>query len=212
MPQTLQASQLSLYEVKERFHLQQVKDPAFFSEWQGQLPELERWAVHWLDQARDDFLSLIEHPLHEEIVKLVILAPLLSLAGMCRPPFLPAAEQQVEVTLAEDETLIRGRVDVLVVHQQLWVTVIESKQKGLNVLEALPQALFYMMASPQATQPLFGLITNGTEFLFIKVLPRPTPQYALSEPFSLLRYDNDLCKVLGILRRLAGLVTQAEVA
>ncbi|MEO1093797.1 MAG: hypothetical protein AAFX01_02705 [Cyanobacteria bacterium J06638_28] len=59
----------------------------------------------------------------------------------------------------------------------------------------------------------FGLITNGTDFLFIKVWSQQsTPQYALSEPFSLWRYENDLYKVLGILRRLAGLVTQADVA
>ncbi|NET38494.1 MAG: restriction endonuclease subunit R, partial [Cyanothece sp. SIO1E1] len=132
--------------------------------------------------------------------------------GLCRPPFLPAAEKQIEIALPEHDELIRGRIDVLIVHQQLWVTVIESKQKGFNVLEALPQALAYMMNSPNTDTPLFGLATNGAEFLFLKLLKQPSPRYALSEPLSLLNYENDLYRVLGILRRLATLVIQADAA
>ncbi|NET35633.1 MAG: restriction endonuclease subunit R, partial [Cyanothece sp. SIO1E1] len=122
MAQILQASQLTLHEVEEKLRLQQVRSPQFFHEWRSYGSDFEDWEKRWLDQAREDFLSLIKYPLHEEIVKLVILAPLLSLAGLCRPPFLPAAEKQIEIALPEHDELIRGRIDVLIVHQQLWVT------------------------------------------------------------------------------------------
>jgi hypothetical protein len=75
----------------------------------------------------------------------------------------PAAEKQVEVSFEVDEQVMRGRVDWLVLHQDLWVTTIETKPKQADVLTALPQALFYMLASNAQTnsQPRFGLLTNG---------------------------------------------------
>ena len=80
---------LELYEVEARFGLQQSIDPAFFSEWQGVTAELDERDRDWLDKAKSSFLSLIEYRLHEEIVKLSILAPLLAVSGLGSAPFLP---------------------------------------------------------------------------------------------------------------------------
>ncbi len=205
------ARNLSLSDVEERFGLMEVDDAAWFREYQGQLQEPTASERAWLDQVRADFLAISKHPLHEEIVKMVVLAPLLSLAGLCRPPFLPVAEKSVEVSLEDRDETVRGRVDVLVLHQQLWVTTIEAKRKGLNVSEALPQALFYMLSNAADELPRYGLVTNGSHFIFIKLVAGAEPRYALSEEFGLRREPNELYGVLGILRRLGSLAV-AQVA
>jgi len=203
------ARNLSLSDVEQRFALSEVTDSSWFDEYQGLLPEPAASERAWLDQVRADFLAISKHPLHEEIVKMVVLAPLLSLAGLCRPPFLPVAEKSVEVSLEDYEETIRGRVDLLVLHQQLWVVTIEAKRKGLNVSEALPQALFYMLSNAdeglfRAEPPRYGLVTNGSHFIFIKLVGGATPRYALSQEFGLRREPNELYAVWGILKRLGG--------
>jgi hypothetical protein len=214
MATVLFPKELSLSEVEERFGLRQVVDPEFFLEWQQPRLEVVASAAErlWLDQVRSDFLALSKHSLHEEIVKLVVVGPLLSLAGLCRPPFLPVAERQVEIQLNDREEIVRGRVDLLVLHRQLWVTTLEAKRKGIDVAKALPQALFYMLNSPQVEGPTFGLATNGSHFIFIKLLKQPSLCYALSEEFSLRRTENELYRVVGILRSLGQLIESAVAA
>lgn len=209
MVQIIQASDLSLHQVKERFNLQQVWDDQFFWEWQSELPEINDYERHWLDRVKDDFLSLADYPLHEEVVKLFVLAPLLSLAGLTRFPFIPVAEKQVEVTFEEDSQIIRGRIDLLILHHQLWAIVVESKAKKLDVIEALPQALFYIMTNLNPDRATFGLLMNGNNFMFVKVAQQEIPKYALSELFTLFRRENDLYRVLSILKRLKDLVQQS---
>jgi len=197
-----QAHELTLREIKQKFNLRQVDDPKFFPEWQSGNLGLGTWERTLLDRARTDFLYLAEDPVQEEIVKLVILSPLLSAAGFYRHPFRPVAERQVEIVVEEDGATIRGRLDILLLNEVLWVAVLEAKNKRFNVLEALPQTLFYMLASPSAQTTLFGLATNGSEFLLLKLLKTDPPQYALSRLFSLLNPENDLYPLTGILQYL----------
>jgi hypothetical protein len=207
------AHELTLREVKTRFGLTQVSQPDFFPEWQvsqAESPPLDEYDRRRLDQARTDFLYLAEEPVHEEIVKLVVLSPLLSVAGFYQHPFRPVAERQIELTLQDADEVLRGRLDLLVLNKTLWVTVLEAKSKRLNVLEAIPQALFYMMSSPGGQRVLFGLATNGSEFLLLKLQKGDAPQYALSQLFSLLNPENDLYRVAGILQHLADVVAQVD--
>jgi hypothetical protein len=205
MVQVIQANSLLLSDVEARFSLQEIWDSHFFLEWQQDLPEITDAEKQWLDQIKVDFLGLAKSSPHEEITKLFVLAPLLSLAGLARPPFLPVAEQSVEIFLENDDEVIRGKIDLMVLHRRLWAIVIESKRSSLNVLEALPQALLYMMARPLEQKPIFGLMLNGTEFLFVKV-QQDSSQYALSRLYSLINPGNDLYEVLGVLRQLRTLV------
>jgi hypothetical protein len=203
MAQVIQASELSVHDVKEKFNLQQVNDEQFFPEWQDNLPEVTEAEKQGLDRVKADFLSLEEYPFHEEIVRLVVLAPLLSLAGFFHHPFHPDAEVKVE---AEDEgQIVRGKIDVLILKRLFWLTVIESKNKEFSVSKALPQALFYMMGNPNRDRPTFGLATNGSDFRFIKLTQLDTPRYGLSDQFSLERRGNELYSVLSVLRRLGEL-------
>ena len=86
--------------------------------------------------------------------------------------------------------------------------MIESKNKDFSLLKAMPQALFYMMSSPAIDKPIFGFVTNGSHFAFIKLLKKNVPQYLLSDEFSLNRQGNELYTVLSILRCLGELVTE----
>jgi hypothetical protein len=208
---SIPAKQLFLADIEEKFGLHQTQDNSVFREWQS-FSEPSAMERQWLDQVRADFLALSKHPLHEEIVKLVVLAPLLSLAGLCRPPFLPNAEAQVELAVADTDEIVRGRVDILVLHQQLWVAVVESKRKGLDVSAALPQALFYMLNNPHAARPTYGLATNGSHFLFIKLIQQSGLHYALSDEFSLRRQQNELYNVLAVLKQLAAITQGIQAA
>ncbi|NEP60772.1 MAG: restriction endonuclease subunit R [Symploca sp. SIO2G7] len=208
MVQVLQASDLSLYEVEEKFNLQQVEQLQFFWEWQGELPELSTHEKQCLDWSREDFLSLAKYPLHEEIVKLSIVAPLLSLAGLLRYPFYPQAEAEIKIAVEDKDEVVRGRVDVRILLKRLSIVVIESKNKQFSIDVALPQALVYLMSGARQEKPLFGLITNGKHFQFIKLIKQECPRYALSDEFTIANRENGLYQVLRILKRLKEIVQQ----
>jgi hypothetical protein len=41
-----------------------------------------------------------------------------------------------------------------------------------------------MMVSPQRDRLVYGSVSNGEEFIFLKVLPTPTPQYSTSKLYA----------------------------
>lgn len=204
MSQILPAHTLNLATVETQFRLQNVEDLdidplVWFTEWQGEHPHLPESQQTILNSAKRQFRHLLKYPLNEEMVKLVVLSPLLGAAGFYEPPFHMEAERPVEIAIEDREQIIRGKIDILVLHQDLWVLVIESKRKQLSMIEALPQALTYMMANPKTEQTRFGLISNGSEFMFIKVAQDERWCYALSKVFSLFNPGNelwDVCRVL----------------
>jgi hypothetical protein len=59
-----------------------------------------------------------------------------------------------------------------------------------------------MLSNPQSNQPTFGLVLNGSECLFLKLVPGDMPEYATSNMFSMLNQGNDLYRVVQILREL----------
>jgi hypothetical protein len=80
--------------------------------------------------------------------------------------------------------------------------VVEAKEKGFSLENAIAQALTYMMTAPNPEQPVYGFATNGSEFIFLKTVQNPTPQYALSDLFTLRRQHNELYAVLQILKAI----------
>ena len=89
---------------------------------------------------------------------------------------------------------------------KLWVLIIESKRAGFSLEVGIPQVLAYMLASPQPNKPLFSLVTNGSNFIFLKLIQQNSPRYALSDEFTLRRAD-DLNTVLKILKRLSQIIS-----
>ncbi|MDB9468756.1 type I restriction endonuclease [Dolichospermum circinale] len=203
MVQFIQARNIGIAYLEERFSLKQTDNEAFFPEWLENLPEISDLEKQYLDKVKLHFLRLAKYPpLSEETVKLVVLSPLLSLAGFYDEPFLIRSESSIEIAVENEDEVIRGKIDVLVIQQQLWLLVIESKKPTFSLLEAIPQALTYMLANPHPTKPLFGLVMNGSDFIFIKFSQINQAQYALSDQFTLLKRENELYQVFRILKKL----------
>jgi Type I restriction enzyme R protein N terminus (HSDR_N) len=199
MPQTLQASRLSLYDVVQQFHLQEIKDALFFSEIADVQIELSDREKEDLDLIKEEYLYLAQRPMIEDLVKMVVLSPLLSCAGFYHPPFFVRAEEAIAISIEDKDQVIKGQIDLLVVQNTLWIVVIEAKHSAFNVMVALPQVLTYMSAANQGDRPVFGMIMNGSDFHFVKLV---RSQYALSKRFSLYDPDNALYDVLRILKHL----------
>jgi hypothetical protein len=127
----------------------------------------------------------------------------LTLAGLYDEPFYVTTETSVELEIEEEEEILRGRIDTLIIAPQLWVLIIESKST-IAFPVALPQIMTYMMANPNPQIPVYGLIGNGDEFMFIKMLTQGVPQYDFSNIFSLLLpRRNQLEDILQILKQIA---------
>jgi len=60
-----------------------------------------------------------------------------------------------------------------------------------------------MLANPHTEKPVFGLVTNGTDFIFLKLIQVNQPKYALSDQFCLLKRENALYQVLRIFKRIS---------
>ena len=205
MIQSISASEISLAQLSEEFGLERTDDEQFFQEWQDDLPELNSLEMQTLDEVQRDYLYLSKYPLLEPLVKMVVLSPLLKLAGFYRPPFYLAAEKEVRISSEDEGTIVQGRIDLLVFCPEFWVTAIEAKKAAYSLEVGIPQALAYMLGSPDPDKPAFGFITNGNTFQFLKLVQQDMPRYAESYLFSLKR-GKDLYIVLKILKRIGQLV------
>lgn len=204
----------SFYDLEANFQLRSNDDLSDFAEWQRNLPELTDQEKERLDQVRNHFRALTERSLiSENLVKMAVVSPLLELAGFYTRDVQVRDEAPVEISGQDGETLYRGRIDILVFQEKLWVVVIESKHSEFSLNKAMPQGLAYMLASPNAnaepSQDTFGLLTNGSDFRFLKVTHQPTPVYSVSSIFSLIDPGNDLYVVLQILKRLSQQMVKA---
>ncbi|MCC5624865.1 type I restriction enzyme HsdR N-terminal domain-containing protein [Nostoc sp. CHAB 5715] len=204
MVQLIQGKDITLAQLIDEFGLQ-LADDEFFSEWQQDLPELNDLEKQSLNEVKAEYLHLSKYSILEPVVKMVVLSPLLRLAGFYQPPFYIASEQEVRISSEDEGTIIRGRIDILVFHPPFWVLVIEAKRADYSLVVAIPQALAYMLADATSAKPVFGFVTNGSEFQFIKLTKQVTPRYALSYTLSLNRGD-DLYTVVKVLKRLAHLI------
>ncbi len=141
----------------------------------------------------------------EEAVKMIVLSPLLDLAGFYQPPFEIETETSTEISAVDEGVLVKGNIDVLVLNKRLWILVIESKSTKFDVITALPQALAYMLDTPNIEQPTFGLLVNGREFVFVKLVQQEKPKYARSYALSIER-DAEFQQVLSVLKKIGQLI------
>ncbi|MBD6615242.1 restriction endonuclease subunit R [Komarekiella sp. 'clone 1'] len=213
MIQVIQAQNVTLNYFKEKFALHKSENEQFFTEWFDYLPTISELEKQYLDRVKINYLSVLESaPLLEEAVKLVVLSPLLDLAGFYRYPFHIATEETIEISEEiiiyneekpeETKEVIKGKIDVLILQNQLWLLVIESKRSSFSLAKAIPQALTYMLANPKPDYPAYSLVMNGEDFQFMKLIKQEQPIYGLSDRFTLYRRENELYKVLDILKNL----------
>ena len=206
MIQTYPISQTitTLEALEQKFKLSPTDNELFFQEWQQDLPELTDQEKETLEQIKRRFLRHRKRgSLTEGVINQLLISPLLTLAGLYDEPFYVTTEASVELEIEEEEEILRGRIDTLIIAQQLWVLIIESKST-IAFPVALPQIMTYMMANPNPQIPVYGLIGNGDEFMFIKMLTQGVPQYDFSNIFSLLLpRRNQLEDILQILKQIA---------
>jgi len=198
----------SLAEAESRLNLSRTEDEAFFTEWQAQLPSPSDSEQTALDTLRRRLLyHRADGELLEGAVTLLVASPLLELAGFYDPPFRMKAEAAIEIAIDDGEETLRGRIDILILQNQLWVMVLECKKTTISTRSALPQALAYMMANPDLDKPRFGMLTNGDDVLFVKLRAQPTPEYGLSRAFSIYSVRSELRSAFQVLKHLGQGIT-----
>jgi hypothetical protein len=206
MTQLLQARHLNLRDLIDQFGVRVAKDEKFFGEWQTELPELSDLEMEFLDAVKAGYINLAEYPpVLEKSFQLAVVSPLLLLAGFYLSPFRIRTEESVEIMTEDEGITVRGSIDVLVIKNNFWVLVIESKQTFFSPEVGLAQLLAYMLATPNPEKPCFGMIAAGGSFLFVKMTQSDRPAYALSDQYVLRKQRNELYPVLQILKRLGQL-------
>ncbi|MEG4499931.1 type I restriction enzyme HsdR N-terminal domain-containing protein [Microcoleus sp. F10-C6] len=198
----------SLAEAESRLNLSRNEDEAFFTEWQTELPSPSDSEQTALDTLRRRLLyHRADGELLEGAVTLLVASPLLELAGFYDPPFRMKAEAAIEIAIDDGEETLRGRIDILILQNQLWVMVLECKKTTISTRSALPQALAYMMANPDLDKPRFGMLTNGDDLLFVKLKAQPTAEYGLSRAFSIYTVRSELRSAFQVLKHLGQGIT-----
>ena len=204
----IQAKDIDLRILIENFSIQLVEDDQFFREWQEDLPELTSLDKQLLDKVKAGYINLLNYPpLLEDIVRIAILDPILFIGDFYLAPFYVKSETPVDIASEDEGVIVKGRIDTLVLKDQLWVMVIESKRAAFSIEEGLAQILAYMLGNPHSEKPNFGMIATGSDFVFVKLVKGKTPQYALSKGFITRNPGNELYNVLSILKHLTQLVS-----
>lgn len=190
----------SLAEAEQVYGLVRSQNPNFFTEWQTGLGRLEEEMESRLDLLKSRYLYHRQYVyLLESAMNFLVVSPLLELAGFYDPPFRLRSEVSVQFELLdESDQRYQGQIDALVVKENFWIVLVESKGTSFNPTTALPQALAYLASSEQPG-PLYGLISNGEYSMFTKL---EGGIYDFSDDFSLNRRRNELKDVLKILNRL----------
>jgi len=190
----------TIAEAEKRFQLSRNEANDFFTAWQddrSEVTERDRadlailWQRYVYQRSRGHLL--------ENTIMLILISPLLALGGLYDDPFQIKAEESIKITVSDGEEILQGRIDALVITDRFWVIVVESKRSMLSLWSALPQALAYLMANPNPEYPVFGMLTNGDEMVFIQMKDQ---KYAFSRVFSPLVAQSDLEAMLISLRSL----------
>ncbi len=164
-------SNLALSDLRDKFELSRDRTDPLFEQWLHDAEALSDFEHQALDRLKRNYENIIETNPLEEVVKLVVVSPLLDLAGFYQPPFSIRAEVSTKLVVTEGSQTFTGSIDVLVVKQRLWVLVVESKQSRFDVTSGIPQALSYLLSQPSEAQLPdtdigFGMVTNGRKWSF----------------------------------------------
>ncbi|MBC6422573.1 MAG: restriction endonuclease subunit R [Hormoscilla sp. SP5CHS1] len=203
MVETVPAQNIDLRYSIATFGIQLVEDDQFFREWQDNLPALTEIDKLLLDKVKAGYLNLINYPpMLEDVVKMAVLYPMLFLADFYLVPFFFKLEQSIDIASEDEGTIVKGRIDTLVLKDRFWVMAIESKKAAFSIEAGLAQILTYMLGNPHPEQPSYGTIATGGSFVFLKLVKGEPPQYATSKVFITRNPGNELYDVLRILQRL----------
>jgi hypothetical protein len=176
MTQNLEASQLSLNDVRRLLKLERQTEGSFTDFFS--LEPLTDFEQQELLQIRNVFWRHLEaRKISAKMVKFLVLSPLMRLAGFFDIPIVLTMEDSIPIEVEDGDTLIKGRLDILAVNQpdaeigaaQFWILVVEAKNSAIAPLAGLPQLLTYAYKSLQQQSSVWGLTTNGESYRFVRV-------------------------------------------
>jgi len=197
---------LSFRDLEDKLGCRRIQNPNFFLEWQMPLPELTPTETTGINHLSQRYMTYLEEgEVSEGTLNIILISPLLDILGLCDPPYRIRGETwvavQTQIDTEDGRMTLEGRIDALTIQDNFWLVVIEGKRSGFNVLRAVPQAIAYMSATPY--YPILGLVTNGYDYLFLKLAGR---EFGLSDNFSLLSdATGNLLRVAQVLKHLVGL-------
>ncbi|NEO73535.1 restriction endonuclease subunit R [Moorena sp. SIO3H5] len=209
---TLNPSNLSLDDVHRLLNLEEDYDGSFTP--LLSLEPLTDVEKQELVQINNDFRPYLRSgKVSEGQVKLVVIAPLLRLAGFYHYPITICVEEGIaEIDSEEEETRITGRLDILAINNQqptpannyFWVLVIETKNSLVDVTAGLPQLLTYAYKSLEHQKSVWGLVTNGLRYQFVYLQQEASPTYQLMPLLNLMESESclQLLKVLKAICKL----------
>jgi hypothetical protein len=143
-------------------------------------------------------------------VKFLLLSPLMWLAGFYHPQIRISLEEGITPINIEDEnTIIRGRMDILAVTKTennpkitlLWVLLIESKRTLVDASEGLPQLLTYAYPSLEHQDSVWGLATNGKNYQFVYLQQGVPSIYQLLPELNIIRPEHSI-ELLQVLKAI----------
>jgi hypothetical protein len=208
---TLNAKNLTLRQIHQLLHIEQQFNGSF-TPWLP-LEPLTEIEQQELTQIQDDFRAYLIDGILEGQIKLLVIAPLLRLAGFYRSPIKISLELDIaEIVVEDEDTKITGRLDILAVNKEqptvkdiaFWLLVIEAKNSSINSLEGLPQLLTYAHTSLEHQQLVWGLTTNGTDYRFV-LLQRGTPPTYQFMPLLNLMDASSAVQLLQVLKAICKL-------
>ena len=174
MTQNLEASQLSLNDVRRLLKLEEREGDAFTDFFSLEpLSELEQQEIL---KIRTDFRRYLSAgKISAKLVKFLVLSPLMRLAGFFDIPIVLTMEDSIAIEVEDGDTLIKGRLDILAVNQpdaelaaaQFWILLVEAKNSAIDPWAGLPQLLTYAYKSLQQQSSVWGLTTNGRNYQFV---------------------------------------------
>jgi predicted type IV restriction endonuclease len=215
MSRAVSPEKLTLRDLKSEFKLENALDTDFFLEWQQDLPLLSEWEQQRLDRIYASYLNHNEDGMLEETLKLAIVSPLLDLADFFLPPFRVSAEEQMQLVLKDQKKTYRGKIDILVLKNQMWILVIEARRQAFSLSVGIPQVLAYMLSNSIALasrEPIYGMVTNGSNFVFLKMMRVDGGSIYGKSDELLIEKKGDRVKILQILKQIGRLIGGADVA
>ncbi len=210
MARTVDTSNLSLEDVTRIFKFEEQLNNSFTS--LLSLESLTEFEQQEVSQIRLLFQSYYAAgKISEGQVKFLFLGPLMNLAGFYQPSIKITLEENIaEISVEDEDTTIKGRMDILAVNKTqgrtvttpFWILVIESKNTTVDAMEGLPQLLTYTYKSLERQTSVWGLTTNGMRYQFVYIQQGNPPTYQLLPDLSLIRPEStiELLQVLKAIR------------
>lgn len=213
---TLKTSKLTLADVQRHLNFQEKLEDVSFTELLT-LETVSDAEKLELVQIRNDFRPyLMEDKASEGQVKVLTLFPLLRLAGFYRYPIKIRVEEGIDnIILVDEDKTISGWFDIVTVNNSIatvndipfWILVIEAKESGIEVRQGLPQLLTYAYNSLERQPSVWGLATNGLQYMFVYLRQETNPTYQIMPELNLM-YPESAINLLQILKAMGQLILE----